>query len=219
MSLSHFLYDVNTLVLKLQNMSFKERLQFITMFNLLLCLSVPCKDMPMIQGEELKLSFRPWIQTYCPVTTVGQPLLFYSLCSITDVTSVLIYSLLSRKFKWHSKKTPKILNCWWLYVQATDWIYYCQFCTVKLHFLHDEFIYLFSKCYFTVLKYRTVLWKRSFCLTCFSVNLSLFPGVSCSSSLYMSQLYTDNREADCLSSTSILLGASLAGMCCILGIW
>lgn len=58
-SLSHFVYDVNMLVLRLQNMSFKERLQFITTLNLLLCLSVPCKDMPMTRDEKPKLSFRP----------------------------------------------------------------------------------------------------------------------------------------------------------------
>jgi len=34
---------------------------------------------------------------------VGQLWHFYGLCSLTDVISALIYSLLSKKFKWHSK--------------------------------------------------------------------------------------------------------------------
>lgn len=59
MSLSNFIYDVNMLVLKLKNVYFKERLQFITTLNLLLCLSVHYKDTTMILEEELKLAFRP----------------------------------------------------------------------------------------------------------------------------------------------------------------
>lgn len=58
-SLSNFIYDVNTLVLKLKNLYFKGRLQFITTLNLLSCLSVHYKDTTMILEEELKLAFRP----------------------------------------------------------------------------------------------------------------------------------------------------------------
>lgn len=54
---------------------------------------------------------------------------------------------------------------------------------------------------------ETVLWKGPFHLTSFSVHLMLFPLVSYGSSLYMSQLYVDSREADRLSSMNILLGA------------
>lgn len=192
-SLSRFMCDVNILVLRLQNVYSEGSLQFITTLKLFSCHSVHYKDKPMIWDKELKLAFRQWVQKCCPVTTVGQLLHFYGLCSLTDVISVLIYSLLSRKFKWNSKSNQdtellmslclcyclnlllSILYClitffaWWVQTQTRVGIYLVN---VALQFWSTE----------------TVLWKKPFPLTCFSVNLTLFPPVPCGTSLCMSQL-------------------------------
>lgn len=179
-SLSNFIYDVNMLVLKLKNVYFKERLQFITTLNLLLCLSVHYKDTTMILEEELKLAFRPWIQKYCPVTTVGQLLHFYGLCSLTDVISVPIYSLLSRKFKWHSRNNQdtellmSLHSGYWLNLLLS--FLYCQmpFFAWWIQTQNGMEVYLVN----VALQFwstETVLWRRPFRLTCFSVNLALFP--------------------------------------------
>lgn len=55
-----FIYDVNMLLLRQQNVYFKENLQFITTSNLFLCLclSVHYEDMPMVRDEELNLALR-----------------------------------------------------------------------------------------------------------------------------------------------------------------
>lgn len=47
-SLSHFICDVNVLVLRLQNAYSEESLQLVTTLNLFSCLSVHYKDMTMI---------------------------------------------------------------------------------------------------------------------------------------------------------------------------
>lgn len=98
----------------------------------------------------------------------------------------------------------KILNYWCVYIHATGWIYYCLFCAVQLCSLHNEFRPKAEwGCCFTVLKYRHSALKEAISPGC----LMLFPPVPYGSLLYMSQLYVNSREADRLSSMSILLGA------------
>ena len=143
--------------------------------------------MTVMWDEELKLAFGLWIQTYCPITTKGQLLQFYGPCNLIDGISILIYSLLSRKVKWHSKN-KQLPNYWCLYVYATGWISYCQFYTINLHSTCYEtrkriyFEMLFSSdCLKSVGglgNTKPVLWKRSFHMTCFSANVMLFPPTS-----------------------------------------
>lgn len=155
------------LLLRQQNVYFKENLQFITTSNLFLCLclSVHYKDMPMVWDEELNLTLRSWTEVL-PCDSWGSALHFYGLGTLTDVISTWIYSLLGGKLKWHSKNSQdtellmSLCSGYWLNLlsildcEITFFAWWIQSPKQKGD--------LFSKGCFTVLKDRSSALEKAF---------------------------------------------------------
>lgn len=185
--------------------------------------------MTVMWDEELKLAFGLWIQTYCPITTKGQLLQFYGPCNLIDGISILIYSLLSRKVKWHSKN-KQLPNYWCLYVYATGWISYCLYHLLPIIILYHQFTFhvlwnqkedLFWNAFQFWLpeicrragEYKTSALEEVFSHDLLFCKCDALPPNFPVAVHYIWANYIWTREADCLSSRRILFKAQLARMC------
>lgn len=177
-NLSNFIYDTNMLIPRLQNAYFKERLQFISALSLFSCLSVRYKDRPMIWDEEVKLAFKQWIQKYCPVNA------WVNFCISMACAALLMSSQCWFIRCWVESssgiaKITKTLNYRFMFRLLTEFI-------IVSSVLSDYILCMICSgpkqngdlfgggCWST----ETVLWKRSFHLTCFFVKLTPFPSSS-----------------------------------------
>lgn len=159
---SNFIYGTNMLIPGLQNMYFKEKMRFIIALSLLLSVSVCYKDRPTVWHEELKPAFRQWIQRYCPVKQ-GQLLHFYGLCSLTDVISIIRYWVESSS---GTAKIAKTLNYCFMFRLLTEFIIVNSVLSDYILCMMSSDLKqngdLFSRCCFTVLKYRNSALEEAF---------------------------------------------------------